>query len=165
MSSNFLSLSLFWQQELKIHCLVFLTYFHKNLNPNTIEYILEKDLILNYVFSFGNTLCKLTTADLFQFQWKIFLVAYIWACTLHVVFCLGAWKVEFLYVREEGQEEGRGGSFTDMVCVSPFLEMKKCFGLSEADPDWVGRHCCKTQDLYLHFPAGLLVSGVLIFKL
>lgn len=69
--------------------------------------------------------------------------------------------MEFLYVREEGQ----GESVTDMVCVSPFLEMKNCFGLSEAGPVWVGTHCCYSQDLYLHFPAGLFVSGVFIVKI
>lgn len=69
--------------------------------------------------------------------------------------------MEFLYVREEGQ----GESVTDMVCVSPLLEMKTCFGLSEADPAWVGRHSCYSQDLHLRFPAGLLVFGGFIVKI
>lgn len=69
--------------------------------------------------------------------------------------------MEFLYVREEGW----GESVTDIVCVSPLLEMKNCFGLSEADPAWVRRLCCYSQDLHLHLPASALVSGVLIVKI
>lgn len=81
----------------------------------------------------------------------------------HMWFLLGSLKrkVEFLYVREEGH----GESVTDMVCVSLFLEMKNCFVLSEAGPAWVGRHCCYSQDLHLHFPDGFFVCLFLGFLL